>query len=92
MTVITTSTKALIARGIISQLRTWAPIVPTILPKMPKAMAAELHILCDRAAAVTPDSTNEELESVLEIFLEFSGRYGLLSPAPDMKERVSIRQ
>jgi hypothetical protein len=41
-----------LARGIAQQLRTWVPILPAILPRMPQPMAEALCFLLYRAAAL----------------------------------------
>jgi hypothetical protein len=66
-----------LARGIAQQLKTWVPILPTILPRMPQPMAAALRTLCDRAAAISPDSTDDELAGVWEAFIDFTRHQGM---------------
>ena len=70
-----------LARGAVAQLRTWAPLIPSVAPITQGKhgeMFAELRALCDRAAALSPDCTDAELESIWNLFLKFTERYGLL--------------
>ena len=84
------SETAALARGIIKQLATWATVLPTMLAMLPDDIAADLRALCTLAAAITPESTDAELEGVWIAFLKVKSHGDSIKGSADMKARVIL--